>query len=120
MVAGSTRRGLIGSGEAKLALEVTQEVLTLNRGRIAHHGPSAALPADPARLDEYPVDGLREAFAGLRKRKYRPCSRNPIIAQSLSYFHRIEDDQMENRPTIDRQSMGTDRCWRLPSRRDLR
>ena len=35
---------------AKLALEVTAEVLVLNRGRIAHHGPSAALLADPARL----------------------------------------------------------------------
>jgi branched-chain amino acid transport system ATP-binding protein len=35
---------------AKLALEVTQEVLVLNRGRIAHHGPSAELLADPARL----------------------------------------------------------------------
>jgi len=35
---------------AKLALEVTQEVLVLNRGRIAHHGPSADLLADPTRL----------------------------------------------------------------------
>ena len=35
---------------AKLALEVTAEVLVLNRGRIAHHGPSAELLADPARL----------------------------------------------------------------------
>jgi branched-chain amino acid transport system ATP-binding protein len=35
---------------AKLALEVTQEVLVLNRGRIVHHGPSAELLADPARL----------------------------------------------------------------------
>jgi predicted HTH transcriptional regulator len=82
------------------------------------------------RLDEYPVDGLREALvnavahrqyedagrkillevfadrvvlsspglpprpitlAGLRKGKYRPCSRNPVLAQCLSYFHRIEE-----------------------------
>lgn len=82
------------------------------------------------RLDEYPVDGLREALvnavahrqyedagrkillevfadrvvlsspglppkpitiASLRKGKYRPCSRNPVLAQCLSYFHRIED-----------------------------
>ena len=35
---------------AKLALEVTQQVLVLNRGRIMHHGPSAELLADPARL----------------------------------------------------------------------
>ena len=35
---------------AKLALKVTREVLVLNRGRIVHHGPSAELLADPARL----------------------------------------------------------------------
>jgi branched-chain amino acid transport system ATP-binding protein len=35
---------------AKLALAVTQEALVLNRGRIAHHGPSAELLADPQRL----------------------------------------------------------------------
>ena len=35
---------------ARLALEVTHEALVLNRGRIVHHGPSAALLADPARL----------------------------------------------------------------------
>jgi branched-chain amino acid transport system ATP-binding protein len=35
---------------AKLALEVTQEVLVLNRGRIVHHGPSADLLAAPTRL----------------------------------------------------------------------
>jgi len=82
------------------------------------------------RLDEYPVDGLREALvnaaahrryedagrkillevfadrvaisspglppkpitlASLRTGKYRPCSRNPVLAQCLSYFHRIEE-----------------------------
>jgi predicted HTH transcriptional regulator len=82
------------------------------------------------RLDEYPVDALREALvnavahrqyedagrkiilevfsdrvvlsspglppkpitlASLRKGKYRPCSRNPVLAQCLSYFHRIEE-----------------------------
>ncbi len=35
---------------AKLALEVTQSALVLNRGRIAYHGSSAALLADPQRL----------------------------------------------------------------------
>ena len=29
--------------------------------------------------------------ADLRKGKYRPCSRNPVLAQCLSYFHRIEE-----------------------------
>lgn len=27
----------------------------------------------------------------LRRGKYRPCSRNPVLAQCLSYFHRIEE-----------------------------
>ena len=35
---------------AKLALEVTKDVVVLNRGRIAHRGPSVALLADPQRL----------------------------------------------------------------------
>jgi branched-chain amino acid transport system ATP-binding protein len=35
---------------AKLALQVTESVLVLNRGRVAHHGPSAALLRDPERL----------------------------------------------------------------------
>jgi ATP-dependent DNA helicase RecG len=30
-------------------------------------------------------------LASLRKGKYRPCSRNPVLAQGLSYFHRIEE-----------------------------
>jgi len=30
-------------------------------------------------------------LAKLRAGKYRPCSRNPILAQCLSYFHRIEE-----------------------------
>jgi branched-chain amino acid transport system ATP-binding protein len=40
---------------AKLALEVTQQVLVLSRGRIVHHGPSAELLADPARLSSLVV-----------------------------------------------------------------
>jgi branched-chain amino acid transport system ATP-binding protein len=35
---------------AKVALQVTQDVLVLSRGRIIHHGPSAALLADPQKL----------------------------------------------------------------------
>jgi branched-chain amino acid transport system ATP-binding protein len=35
---------------AKVALEVTESALVLNRGRVAHHGPSAELLADPQRL----------------------------------------------------------------------
>lgn len=30
-------------------------------------------------------------LAKLRKGTYKPCSRNPVIAQCLSYFHRIEE-----------------------------
>jgi branched-chain amino acid transport system ATP-binding protein len=35
---------------AKVALKVTQEALVLSRGRIVHHGPSAALLADSHKL----------------------------------------------------------------------
>jgi branched-chain amino acid transport system ATP-binding protein len=35
---------------AKLALEVTQSAMVLNRGRVSYSGPSAALLADPQRL----------------------------------------------------------------------
>jgi branched-chain amino acid transport system ATP-binding protein len=35
---------------AKVALAVTESALVLNRGRIAHYGPSAELLADPQRL----------------------------------------------------------------------
>lgn len=30
-------------------------------------------------------------LASLRRGKYRPCSRNPVLAQCLSYFHRLEE-----------------------------
>ena len=107
------------------------------------------------RLDEYPVEALREALvnavahrqyedggrkiilevfadrvvisspglppspitlANLRKGKYRPCSRNPVLAQCLSYFHRIEErgsgfrrmrDHMLNHG-LDQPLLGTD------------
>ena len=35
---------------AKVALGVTQSALVLNRGRVAHYGPSAELLDDPQRL----------------------------------------------------------------------
>ena len=35
---------------AKVALGVTQQAMVLNRGRVAHYGPSAELLADPQRL----------------------------------------------------------------------
>jgi branched-chain amino acid transport system ATP-binding protein len=35
---------------AKLALEVTQEAVVLNRGRVSYLGTSAELLADPQRL----------------------------------------------------------------------
>jgi len=55
-------------------------------------------------------------LASLRKRKYRPCSRNPVLAQCLSYFHCIEErgsgfrrmrDQMLNHG-LDQPLLGTD------------
>jgi len=81
-------------------------------------------------LDEYPVEGLREALVNavahrqyehaglkiiiqvfadrvaiaspglppspisleqLRRGRYKPCSRNPVLAQCLSFFHKIEE-----------------------------
>jgi branched-chain amino acid transport system ATP-binding protein len=35
---------------AKLALQVTRDALVMSRGRVIHHGASAALLADPERL----------------------------------------------------------------------
>jgi len=92
--------------------------------------PMRVVGVNRIRLDEYPVEALREALVNavahrqyedagrkimlevladrvvvsspglppspitlpnLRKGKYRPCSRNPVLAQCLSYFHRIEE-----------------------------
>jgi branched-chain amino acid transport system ATP-binding protein len=41
---------LLVEQSAKLALEVTDSALVLNRGRIVHHGPSVELLNDPERL----------------------------------------------------------------------
>jgi len=117
--------------------------------------PMRVVGLNRLRLDEYPVEALREALvnavahrqyedagrkimlevfadrvvisspglppspitlASLRKGKYRPCSRNPLLAQCLSYFHRIEErgsgfrrmrDQMLNHG-LDQPLLGTD------------
>jgi len=117
--------------------------------------PMRIVGLNRVRLDEYPVDGLREALvnavahrryedagrkillevfadrvvlsspglpprpitlASLRRGKYRPCSRNPVLAQCLSYFHRIEErgsgfrrmrDQMLDHG-LDQPILGTD------------
>jgi len=92
--------------------------------------PMKVVGLNRVRLDEYPVEALREAvvnalahrnyedggrrimlevfsdrivisspgnppspitLAKLRRGNYKPCSRNPLIAQCLSYFHRIEE-----------------------------
>ncbi len=92
--------------------------------------PIKIIGLNRVRIDEYPVEALREALvnavahrqyedggrkimlelffdrvvisspglppapitlASLRKGRYRPCSRNPVLAQCLSYFHRIEE-----------------------------
>jgi len=117
--------------------------------------PMRVIGLNRLRLDEYPVEALREALvnavahrqyedagrkillevfadrvivsspglppapitlANLRKGKYRPCSRNPVLAQCLSYFHRIEErgsgfgrmrDRMLNHG-LDQPLLGTD------------
>ncbi len=117
--------------------------------------PMRVVGLNRLRLDEYPVEALREALvnavahrqyedagrkimlevfadrvvisspglppspitlANLRKGKYRPCSRNPVLAQCLSFFHRIEErgsgfrrmrDQMLNHG-LDQPLIGTD------------
>jgi len=117
--------------------------------------PMRIVGLNRVRLDEYPVDALREALvnavahrqyedagrkillevfsdrvvlsspglppkpitlASLRRGKYRPCSRNPVLAQCLSYFHRIEErgsgfrrmnDHMLNHG-LDQPLLGTD------------
>ena len=92
--------------------------------------PMRVVGLNRVKLDEYPVEALREALvnavahrrydmegqkifltvladrvviaspglppkpvtvAGLRSGNYRPCSRNPLIAQNLSFFHRIDE-----------------------------
>lgn len=112
-------------GPAPLAIERTLAFIDRN----TRH-PMRVVGLDRVRLDEYPIEALREAIVNavahrnyedagrkimvevfpdrivisspglppkplsiqkLRSGRYKPCSRNPILAQSLSYFHRIEE-----------------------------
>ena len=57
-------------GSRKIMLEVYSDRVVVS---------SPGLPPAPLTLQK------------LRARKYRPCSRNPILAQCLSFFHRIEE-----------------------------
>ena len=57
-------------GSRKIMLEVFSDRVVIS---------SPGLPPPPITLQK------------LRSRKYRPCSRNPILAQCLSFFHRIEE-----------------------------
>jgi hypothetical protein len=53
---------------------------------------------------------MQRTLASLRKGRYRPCSRNPVLAQSPSYFH------SPSRPPPD-PSTGSNRArCRNPSR----
>jgi len=112
---------------APLPIAIEQVIAFIDRN--TRH-PIRVVGLNRVRLDEYPVEALREALVNagvhrnyedgsrrimvekfsdkiiisspglppapltlqkLRSGKYRPCSRNPILAQSLSYFHRIEE-----------------------------
>jgi branched-chain amino acid transport system ATP-binding protein len=50
LIAESALTVVLVEQHAKVALAVTDTVMVLNRGRVIHHGPSAALLADPQRL----------------------------------------------------------------------
>jgi len=137
---------------APMPLAVERAVAFVDRN--TRH-PMRIVGLNRIRLDEYPVEALREGLvnavahrqyedggrkimlevfsdrvvlsspglppkpitlASLRKGKYRPCSRNPVLAQGLSYFHRIEErgsgfrrmtDQMLDHG-LDRPILGTD------------
>jgi predicted HTH transcriptional regulator len=54
----------------KIMLEIFADRITVS---------SPGLPPAPLTINQ------------LRRGKYRPCSRNPLLAQCLSYFHRIEE-----------------------------
>jgi len=137
---------------APMPLAVERAVAFVDRN--TRH-PMRIVGLNRIRLDEYPVEALREGLvnavahrqyedggrkimlevfsdrvvlsspglppkpitlASLRNGKYRPCSRNPVLAQGLSYFHRIEErgsgfrrmtDQMLDHG-LDRPILGTD------------
>jgi len=50
MVSQSRMALILVEQHARLALELTSDALVLERGRVVHRGPSAALLADPAAL----------------------------------------------------------------------
>ena len=58
---------------ARLALQVTQTAVVLNRGRIVHAGDSSSLLADPDKLAElaadYPLPRLLLDYRGIAKLK---------------------------------------------------
>ena len=72
LVNAAAHRQYIGGGHEgrKIILEVFADRVVVS---------SPGLPPAPITLDR------------LRKGKYRPCSRNPVLAQCLSFFHRIEE-----------------------------
>lgn len=112
---------------APMSLAIDRAIAFVDRN--TRH-PMRIVGLNRIRLDEYPVEALRESLvnaaahrqyedagrkillevfsdrvnvlspglppapltlANLRRRKYRPCSRNPVLAQCLSSFHRIEE-----------------------------
>jgi ATP-dependent DNA helicase RecG len=137
---------------APMPLAIERAIVFIDRN--TRH-PMRIVGLNRIRLDEYPMEALREGLvnavahrqyedagrkimlevfsdramfsspglppkpitlAALRRGKYRPCSRNPVLTQCLSYFHRIEErgsgfrrmtDQMLNHG-LDRPVLGTD------------
>lgn len=64
IVAESGLSVIIAEQHVRFALELTQDVLVLDRGRVAHFGESAALMADPAAMER--LIGLRRGERSAR------------------------------------------------------
>jgi predicted HTH transcriptional regulator len=72
------REALVNAAAHRLYEDAGRKIiLEIFPGRLSILSPG--LPPKPITL------------AGLRSGKYRPCSRNPVLAQCLSFFHRIEE-----------------------------